>query len=138
MIETLSLDELARQSDVIALVDVIGVKSVGKLPSNVEVIANLVKVNELLKGGVAVGENLKIKTWRGIEDNPTLVEGSQVLLFLRKTENYYTVVNGLQGWWPVGDDGKFMAMGKDKTIEDVKKAIERPAPPKPAIPKISL
>ncbi len=53
MIETLSLEELASRSDVIALVDVVGVKAVGRLPSQVEVIANLVKVNEPFKGSVA-------------------------------------------------------------------------------------
>lgn len=138
MIETLSLEELASRSDVIALVDVVGVKAVGRLPSQVEVIANLVKVNEPFKGSVAVGENLKIKTWRGIEDNPALVEGSRVLLFLQRSDNHYTVVNGVQGWWPLGADGKFSAMGTGKTIEDVKKAIENPPPPSPARPKLSL
>ncbi|KAF1080505.1 MAG: hypothetical protein GQF41_3329 [Candidatus Rifleibacterium amylolyticum] len=138
MIETLSLEELASRSDVIALVDVVGVKAVGRLPSQVEVIANLVKVNEPFKGSVAVGENLKIKTWRGIEDNPTLVEGSRVLLFLRRSDNHYTVVNGVQGWWPLDSAGKFSAMGTGKTIEDVKKAIENPPPPPPARPRLSL
>ncbi len=138
MIETLSLEELANRSEVIALVDVVGVKAVGRLPSQVEVIANLVKVNEPLKGGVAVGESLKIKTWRGIEDNPNFVEGSRVLLFLRRSDSHYTVVNGVQGWWPLDENGKFMAMGTGKTIEDVKKAIENPPPPAPARPKVSL
>ncbi|PKL50625.1 MAG: hypothetical protein CVV42_02555 [Candidatus Riflebacteria bacterium HGW-Riflebacteria-2] len=138
MIETLSLEELANRSDVIAMVDVVGVKAVGRLPSKVEVIANLVKVNEPFKGEVAVGENLKIKTWRGIEDNPDLVKGSRVLLFLQRNDNHYIVVNGLQGWWPLDKDGKFMAMGTGKTIEEVKKAIENPPPALPTRPKISL
>jgi len=138
MIETLSLEELASRSDVIALVDVVGVKAVGRLPSKVEVVANLVKVNEPFKGGVAVGENLKIKTWRGIEDNPALVEGSRVLLFLKRSDSHYTVVNGVQGWWPLEADGKFSAMGTGKTIEDVKKAIENPPAAAPARPKLTL
>ncbi|MBU1106073.1 MAG: hypothetical protein KKB51_05335 [Candidatus Riflebacteria bacterium] len=138
MIETLSLEELVQSSDVVVMVDVIGVKSVGKLPSEVEVIANLVKVNEPLKGNVAVGESLKIKTYRGIEDNPDLVEGSRVLLFLRRNENHFTVSNGIQGWWPVGEDGKFMAMGKNKTLDEVKEAIKLPIKPKLDRPKVSL
>ena len=139
MIETLSLETLVQSSDVIAMADVVGVKTVGRLPSKVEVIANLVTVNEPLKGGVAVGESLKIKTYRGIEDNPDLVEGSRVLLFLNRAGNHYTVVNGVQGWWSVGADGKFMAMGKDTSIDAVKEAIKRPLPQsKPARPKVSL
>jgi hypothetical protein len=63
MIETLSLDSLVQSADVIAMVEVVGVKSVGRLPSEIEVIANLVTVDEPLKGGVAVGEKLKIKTY---------------------------------------------------------------------------
>ena len=138
MIETLSLEELVQRSDVIVMVDVTGVKPVGRLPSKVEVVANLVKVNEPLKGEVAVGESLKIKTYRGIEDNPELVEGSRVLLFLRRADNHYTVVNGVQGWWPVDADGRFMAMGKDKSIDDVKEAIKLPPAAKPDRPKVSL
>lgn len=138
MIETLSLQDLAHSADVIAMVDVVGVKSVGRLPSEVEVVANLVKVNEPLKGGVAIGESLKIKTYRGIEDNPDLVEGSRILLFLQRSDNHYIVVNGLQGWWPVGEDGKFMAMGQGKSLEDVKQAIEQPPAPKPVRPILSL
>ena len=138
MIETLSLETLVQSSDVIALVDVVGVKSVGRMPSKVEVVANLVTVNEPLKGGVAVGESLKIKTYRGIEDNPDLVEGSRVLLFLNRADNHYTVVNGVQGWWPVDEDGKFMAMGKGTSLDEVKEAIKLPPQAKPARPKLSL
>ncbi|EKD84137.1 MAG: hypothetical protein ACD_39C00220G0003 [uncultured bacterium] len=138
MIETLSLETLVQNSDVIAMVDVVGVKSVGRLPSKVEVVANLVTVNEPLKGEVAVGESLKIKTYRGIEDNPSLVEGSRVLLFLNRADNHFTVVNGVQGWWPVGEDGKFMAMGKGKSLDEVKEAIKQSPQAKPSRPKISL
>ncbi|PKL38260.1 MAG: hypothetical protein CVV41_22660 [Candidatus Riflebacteria bacterium HGW-Riflebacteria-1] len=138
MIETLSLDSLVQSADVIAMVEVVGVKSVGRLPSEIEVIANLVTVDEPLKGGVAVGEKLKIKTYRGIEDNPDLVEGSRVLIFLNRADNHYIFTNAIQGWWPVGEDGKFMAMGKGTSLDDVKEAIKRPPQPKPAAPDISL
>lgn len=53
MIETLSLIDLCHGSDVIISGEVIGVKSVGKIEDNVEVVANLIKVNEPLKGGLA-------------------------------------------------------------------------------------
>ena len=55
MIRDISLNELIKRSDVVAVVDILAVKSVGTLPSGAQVIANLVKVNEPLKGNVAIG-----------------------------------------------------------------------------------
>lgn len=128
MIETLSTERLAHGADVIVLVDIIGVKSVGMKDKNLEVIANLVKVHEPLKGGIAVGEELKIKTWRGIEDNAILKEGTRALLFLKSVDDHYTVFNGLQGWWQLNEDGSFAGMGDGISIEQVKEAIKSPPP----------
>ena len=71
MIRDISLDELVRRSDTIVVVDVLAVKTVGTLPSGAQVVANLVSVNQPLKGGVAIGERLKLKT-RTIEDEAFL------------------------------------------------------------------
>lgn len=128
MIETLSTERLAHGADVIVLADIIGVKSVGQKEKNLEVIANLVKVHEPFKGGIAVGEELKIKTWRGIEDNAILKEGTRALLFLKSVDDHYTVYNGLQGWWPINDDGSFAGMGDGISLEQVKEAIKSPPP----------
>lgn len=131
MIEPISLELLAQGADLIVVADVEGVKSAGILPSGPEVMANLVKVDEPLKGGVAVGEKLKIKTYRLIEDNAELVEGSKVLLFLKKVEEHYEVYYGIQGCWPIEKDGKFSGMGDGKTLDAVKEAIKsKPAPAK--------
>lgn len=128
MIETLSTEKLAHSADVIVIADIMGVKSVGLKEKSLEVIANLIKVHEPLKGGVAVGEELKIKTWRGIEDNAILQEGTRALLFLKKADGYYTVYNGLQGWWPMNEDGSFSGMGDGISLEKVKEAIKAPPP----------
>ena len=123
MIRDISLNELIKRSDVVAVVDVLAVKSVGTLPSGAQVIANLVKVNEPLKGDVAIGEKLKLKT-RTIEDNAAFKAGQKTLLFLKKVNNYYEVVSGITGAWPIEDDGSLYGYGSGKNISDVKKAIE--------------
>ncbi|MBR4329199.1 MAG: hypothetical protein IKO19_12990 [Candidatus Riflebacteria bacterium] len=123
MIRDISLNELIKRSDVVAVVDILAVKSVGTLPSGAQVIANLVKVNEPLKGNVAIGEKLKLKT-RTIEDNASFKKGQKTLLFLKRVNNYYEVVSGILGSWPIEDDGSLYGYGTGNNISDVKKAIE--------------
>ncbi len=123
MIRDISLDELVRRSDTIVVVEVLAVKTVGTLPSGAQVVANLVSVNQPLKGGVAIGERLKLKT-RTIEDEAFLKKGQKTLLFLRKVQNYYEVVSGIAGTWPIEDDGNLYGYGTGKKLSDVEKAIE--------------
>ena len=122
-----SLEQLVEKSDVIAVVDVIATKSVGTLPSGAQVVANLVKVDQPLKGGVAVGENLKLKTRAMMEDNATFQNGTKVLLFLRRVDNYFEVNFGLCGYWPIDENGKLTGYGSGKTIKDVEAVIAAPA-----------
>ncbi len=129
MIETLSLENLVRGADTIVLADIDKVKPVGVSEEKLEVIANLVRVHEPLKGGVAVGEALKIKTFRGIEDSVIFTEGARVLLFLKKNDNHFTIFNGPQGCWKMEKDGTFSGMGHGTTLEQVKEAIAAPAAP---------
>lgn len=123
MIRDITLDELVKKSDVIVIADVLAIKEVGTLPSGTTVIANLVEVDQPLMGGAAIGERLKIKTW-GIEDNPVFKKGLRTLLFLRKVNNYYEVVSGIAGSWPIVDDGKIAGYGTGKSLSDIEKAIE--------------
>ena len=123
MIRDISLNELIERSDVIVVGEVLAVKYVGTLPSGAHVIANLVKVNEPLKGGAAIGEKLKLKT-RTIEDNAAFKKGQKTLLFLKRVKNYYEVVYGVAGTWPIEDDGKLYGYGTGNNISDVRKAIE--------------
>lgn len=122
-----SLEYLVEKSDVIAVVDVIATKCVGTLPSGAQVVANLVKVDQPLKGGVAVGENLKLKTRTMMEDNASFQKGSKVLLFLRRVDNYFEVNFGLCGYWPIDKNGKLTGYGSGKTIKDVEAVIAAPA-----------
>ena len=123
MIREITLDELVLKADVVAVVNVLAVKEVGTLPSGTTVIANLVEVNQPLMGGAAIGERLKIKTW-GVEDNAVFKKGMKTLLFLRKVNNYYEVVSGIIGSWPIADDGKIVGYGTGKSLSDIEKAIE--------------
>lgn len=123
MIKEVTLNELVRKSDVIAIVDVLAVKEVETLPSGARVVANLVSINQPLMGETAIGDRLKIKT-RTIEDNASLKKGMKVLLFLKKVENYYEVAYGIAGSWPVNDEGKIVGYGTGKSISDVENAIK--------------
>lgn len=139
MIETMSLEQLAHGADMVVMGAIVGVKSTGKQPDGTEVMAGLFEIKESLKGEIAAGEKIKIKTWRGIEDNVEFVEGKSYLLFLRSVEGYYEVFNSPQGSWPVESDGTFSAMGHGKTLEQVKAAIQsRPLKFQPDFEPLSL
>ena len=139
MIQTLSLSELAANSDIVAFASVIAIKNTGKTPQGVDVVANLVRLEEPLKGSLAAGEKVKIKTFAGVEDNVDFKEGQRYLLFLKKHEDYYLVTNQVQGSWPVENDGRFAGMGTGKTLEDVKSAIEtKPLNVEQKIPDLQL
>ncbi len=139
MIIEAGLDVLAQEADLIVVADVEAVKIVGQLKSGATVVANLVKVDEPIKGQAAVGEKLKIKTYGLIEDNATLVEGSKVLLFLKKAEDHYLVHLGIQGCWPIDKKtGRLTGMGDGKTLEDVKEAVKKEPAPKREYEPVSL
>lgn len=139
MIIEVGLDVLAQEADLVVVADVEAVKIVGQLKSGATVVANLVKVDEPIKGLVAVGEQLKIKTYGLIEDNATLVEGSKVLLFLKKAEDHYLVHLGIQGCWPIDPKtGKLTGMGDGKTLDEVKEAVKKEPAPKKVYEPVSL
>jgi hypothetical protein len=139
MIETLSLEQLAHGADLIVTGRIAGIRAGEKQVDGVEVVANLFEVKECLKGAIAAGEKVRIRTLRGIEDNVEFVEGRSYLLFLRSVDSYYEVFNSPQGSWPVEKDGSFSAMGHGKTIEQVKSAIEsRPLKFQPEFKPLSL
>ena len=68
-------------------------------------------------------ENLKLKT-RSFEDDAVFKKGQKTLLFLKKVNNYYEVVSGIAGTWPIEDDGSLYGYGTGNNITDVRKAIE--------------
>lgn len=138
MIETLTLEDLAQGADLIVKGTIKGIKSAGKIPEGPEVIACLLEAGEVFKGDGKSGDNLKIKNYRGIEDMPEFKEGSQYLLFLKKVESHFEIVNGVQGSWPVDENGKFLGMGTDITVERLKTAITAPPTPKTLVDPVEF
>ncbi len=124
MIETLSLEQLVQGADIVVTGTIKGIKSAGKLPEGPEVLACLFEVGEILKGEVKVGDSLKIKNYRGIEDMPDFKEGSRYVLFLKKVESHFEVFNSIQGSWPIDTDGKFLGMGHGQTLAQIKTALK--------------
>jgi hypothetical protein len=139
MIETLSLEQLAHQSDAVVFATVIAIKSTEKTPEGVRVIANLVQVSESLKGELKPEEKIKIKTFAGVEDNVTFNEQQKYLLFLQKADGFYNITNAIQGCWPVEADGKFSKMGSGISLKEVKEAINtKPLQPQFKVPDLQL
>lgn len=127
MIQEVPFPNLVHSSDLIVIADVEITKTVGTMPSDINVIANLIKVETPIKGEAKIGDKLKIKTYGRIEDFPTFKNGSKLLLFLKKTNDYYEVNQGIQGCWPI-KNGIITGMGTGKTVEDIKNAMNTPLP----------
>ena len=138
MIETLTLEDLSHGADMIVRGTIKGIKSAGKIPEGPEVLACLFETVEVFKGNSKSGDNLKIKNYRGIEDAPEFKEGGQYLLFLKKVESHFEIVNGVQGSWPVDENGKFLGMGTDISIERLKTAIAAPPTPKTLVDPVEF
>jgi hypothetical protein len=124
MIETMDLEQLVHGADVILLGRINGVKATGNLPEGPQVIANLFEIEETLKGSLAAGEKIRIKTFNGVSDNASFKEGAKYLVFLKKSDSHFEVFNGIQGCWPVEKDKSFSGMGYGISIDQVKAAIE--------------
>ena len=138
MIETLTLEDLSHGADMIVRGTIKGIKSAGKIPEGPEALACLFETVEVFKGNSKSGDNLKIKNYRGIEDAPEFKEGGQYLLFLKKVESHFEIVNGVQGSWPVDENGKFLGMGTDISIERLKTAITAPPTPKTLVDPVEF
>jgi hypothetical protein len=65
------------------------------------------------------------QVWR--EDALSFPErGSAVVLFIsRDHQGRLNIVNGIQGLWPLGKDGKPLEMGSSYTVEELKKEIAK-------------
>jgi hypothetical protein len=127
MIKEVPFPNLVHSSDLIVIADVEIIKTVGTMASDINVIANLVKVETPIKGETKTGDKLKIKTYGRIEDFPTFKTGSKLLLFLKKINDHYEVNHGIQGCWPI-KNGIITGMGTGKTVEDIKTALNTPLP----------
>ncbi len=128
MIREVSLNKLVHSSSVIVVADVEQIKHIGKDESDIMIIANLLKIEDSIKGNLQPESKIKVKTYGGVSDLPTFRVGSKLLLFLLDKGTYYEVNYAIQGCWPIRN-GKLQGMGLGKTISDVKK--EMAAPPEP-------
>ena len=130
MIETLSLRDLVASSEIVVIGRVLDRKAFvvedAQVPAEagVQIVANLFEITQVLKGTVANGERLKIRTFTWILDLEALTGPGEYLVFLEKTEKHYDVVNSPQGCWPVEPDGSFAGMGYDVTLEKLKRQID--------------
>jgi hypothetical protein len=126
MLQEMPLNKLAAEADIIAFARVVKVKPVGKTKEGYQMVANLITVREFLKGNATSTDQLKVKTFSNMEDSAKFRMGEVYLLFLKKVENHYVVVNGLQGSWGIDSNGAFLGMGHGKNLSQVKKAIKNP------------
>lgn len=134
MIVTLSLDELVENSELIVTARVTNIETLEKtaenarlfadLPDEISLVNNQFEIKEFFKGTLPNDEKLTIRTQTGFEDATSFTKESNYLLFLKRYEDRYIVVNAPQGCWPIEENGKFSGMGHDSTMEQVKAAIK--------------
>jgi hypothetical protein len=138
-IRTLQLPELIVQSDIIVIGLVGDMKKIAEVPkgsgSAEETIENIIIPQRILKGKWPKGKPMSFTTRRSVhngkqvwrEDALSFPErGSGVVLFIsRDHQRGLRIVNGIQGLWPLGKDGKPMGMGFSYTIEELKKEIAK-------------
>lgn len=129
MIEELSLEELVKDAEIIALIKVEMVERTERSPegfSELKFLATKVKVLEVHKGNAKVDESLTVSTLSGIEDSAELAYANKYLVFLKKVEgrDEYQVCNEIQGCWEVDASGVFGGMGTGITLKMLKKIIK--------------
>lgn len=137
MIRTLPLPQLIAQSDFIITGRVAGKRKIAEIPkgpgSVEETVENIIVPQAILKGRWPRGKAMTFTTHRSVhngkqvwrEDALSFPEkGSGVVLFVRRgREGRLVIVNGIQGLWPLGENGKPTGMGFRYSIEDLKKEI---------------
>ncbi|MBN2890485.1 MAG: hypothetical protein JXL97_01330 [Bacteroidales bacterium] len=129
MIDTLSLEDLVKDAEIIALIKVELVERTNRSPEGfdeLKFLATKVKIIEAYKGKAKADENLIISTLSGIEDSPELAYANKYLVFLKKVEgrDEYQVCNDIQGCWEVDASGVYGGMGTGTTLEMLKSSIE--------------
>ena len=135
MIETISLEELIKQSEIIAVATL---KVVNKHPKDLDGwvrIDNTIVLEQILKGSVGVNEEVVIETLEGLEDMPVFEPRKKFLVFLQKdaSSHKFLTTNLIQGCWPLEPNGEPLGMGTGitrKKLEATIKAVgtEKPQP----------
>lgn len=146
-IRTLQLPELIVQSDIIVMGRLAEKKRIATTPkgggSTEETIENIILPQRILKGKWPKGKPMSFTTHRSVrngkqvwrEDELSFPEkGSGVVLFVNRDQRgKLWIVNGIQGLWPLGEDGKPRGMGLRYSIEDLKREIAKARPDKSPI-----
>jgi hypothetical protein len=136
-IVTLQLPELIGRSDLIIIGRVGKMRTIAEAPKGngitEQTIENIVIPQRILKGRWAKGKPMSFTTWRVVrngkqvwrEDALSFPEnGSGMVLFIRRDRGgKLGIVNGIQGLWPMGEDGKPLGMGFRYTVEELEKEI---------------
>jgi len=131
MIETLSTADLVSASELVVVGRVLDRKAFAvdddeaAHAAGVQVVANLFEVTTVLKGDVAVGDRLKIRTFTGVLDFEVLTGEGEYLVFLEKTGRHYDVVNSPQGCWPVEEGHRFGGMGQEVDPAELQRQIAK-------------
>ena len=142
MIRTLPLSELIERSDFIIIGRVTEQRKVAEVPkgpgSTEETIENIILPQEILKSKWPKGKKMIFATHRAVRDGKQMwwedelsfpERDSRVVLFVtRERGGKLVIVNGIQGLWPLGEDGKPLGMGFRYSIEDLKREIAKTRP----------
>jgi len=134
MIKSLSLEDLVKKSELIVIATV---KSISEVPSDDKTLKsfnNTLSPEKIIKGEWAIESAIDIISVRPsdqagwVED---LVEfppvGDKVVLFLEKDkDNKWTLVNHIQGLWPIdSEDGAYLKMGFGVSESQLLEAVSR-------------
>lgn len=135
-IRTLQISELIARSDIIVIGRIAEKRKTAEVPkggvSTEETIENVVVPTRVLKGKWSQGKPMSFTTWRSVRNGKKLRQedalsfpesGSEALLFIRWSQGKPQIVNGIQGIWPIGKDGKLLGMGSRYTLEEVRREI---------------
>jgi hypothetical protein len=133
-IETLSLDDLVIQSDVIAIATL---KNAEKMPKDEKDgftrIKNTVSLSLILKGEAKTVEDIVIETIDGIEDEPVFEPRVRFILFLQKnpTSGIWHTTNLIQGFWILDKDENPLGMGLGTSKAQLEQVILKTRGQKP-------
>lgn len=136
-IRTLQLPELIDQSDIIVIGRVGEIVKKAEVPKgngiSEETLEVVVLPVTILKGKWQKAKPMKFLSHRSVRNGRQVwredeisfpKKGSSVVLFLRRdNRGNLKIVNGIQGLWPLGKDGKPLGMGFGYSVDELKNEI---------------
>jgi hypothetical protein len=134
MIETISLEELIKQSEIVAVATLKVINKHAKDQDGWVRIDNTIVLQEILKGTAAANEEVVIETLEGLEDMPKFEPRKKFLVFLQKDAagHKYLTTNMIQGCWPLDANGEPLGMGTGVTRKQVEQVVKTVGDQKPS------